>query len=174
MTVHAVNRKEGREIGSDASDLPGVSEIAERTQRTEGNGSGALPKTAPEFRLRGELLEKRDRAGNEWKIVLPTAQAQHAVLHSAHHALEGHASHNAMLREVSRRYWWKGMQESCIRFVDHCEHCQRTKSHTQRSFGTMVCATLVCLRRADFVSAERVATAANSTIRAVWQYCRFS
>ena len=31
-------------------------------KRAEGNGSGALPKTAPEFRLRGELLEKRDRA----------------------------------------------------------------------------------------------------------------
>ena len=106
-------------------------------RRAEGDGTGALPKTAPEFRLRGALLEKRDRAGNEWKIVLPTERAQQAVLHSAHHALEGHASHNAMLREISRRYWWKGMQESCIGFVDHCEHCQRTKSRTQRSFGTM-------------------------------------
>ena len=52
-------------------------------------------------------------------------------------ALDGHASHNAMLREISRRYWWKGMQQACIDFVDNCEHCQRMKNRTQRAFGTM-------------------------------------
>ena len=111
---------------------------AEMYKRAEGDSRGAHPKgRAHEFQLRGELLEKRDRAGNGWRIVLPTKKAQHAVLHDAHHALDGHASHNAMLREISRRYWWKGMQQACIDFVDNCEHCQRMKNRTQRAFGTM-------------------------------------
>ena len=42
-----------------------------------------------------------------------------------------------MLREISRRYWWKGMQQACIDFVDNCEHCQRMKNRTQRASGTM-------------------------------------
>ena len=29
------------------------------------------------------------------------------------------------------------MREACTEFVDKCEHCQRFKSRTQRSFGTM-------------------------------------
>jgi transposase InsO family protein len=107
-------------------------------RRAEGSSKCASPKVnAPEFRIRDGLLEKRDRVGHDWRIVLPTEKAQHAVLHDAHHALSGHASHNAMLRDVGRRYWWKGMREACTEFVDNCEHCQRFKSRTQRSFGTM-------------------------------------
>jgi hypothetical protein len=29
------------------------------------------------------------------------------------------------------------MREACTEFVDNCEHCQRFKSRTQWSFGTM-------------------------------------
>ena len=71
-------------------------------RRAEGSSKCASPKVnAPEFRIRDGLLEKRDRVGHDWRIVLPTEKAQHAVLHDAHHALSGHASHNAMLRDVT-------------------------------------------------------------------------
>jgi transposase InsO family protein len=107
-------------------------------RRAEGSSKCAAPRVnAPEFRIRNDLLEKRDRVGHDWRIVLPTEKAQHAVLHSAHHALSGHASHNTMLRDISKRYWWHGMRDACTEFVDNCEHCQRFKSRTQRSFGTM-------------------------------------
>ena len=107
-------------------------------RRAEGSSKCAAPRVnAPEFRIRNDLLEKRDRVGHDWRIVLPTEKAQHDVLHSAHHALGGHASHNTMLRDISRRYWWHGMRDACTEFVNNCEHCQRFKSRTQRSFGTM-------------------------------------
>ena len=41
------------------------------------------------------------------------------------------------MRDLQRRYWWKGMAAMCKAKVEGCLHCQRTKNRTKLPVGKM-------------------------------------
>lgn len=59
------------------------------------------------------------------------------ILQELHDGTAGHFGYRKTLERVTRNFFWEGMAADIEDFVKSCEACQRSKSSTQKPFGTL-------------------------------------
>jgi hypothetical protein len=70
------------------------------------------------------------------RIAVPVG-VRAAVTHMAHDAWGGHLGHTKTVHAIERFYWWPGLRDWILDWVQTCEHCQRNKSHRNKSQGLL-------------------------------------
>jgi len=103
------------------TDGPPLGKLRVRFKRTQLD-----PTTGLLYYRRGEL------SGGSSRLVIPSGSVRNKLLAEHHETgYSAHMGYKRMLSELSRRYWWPGVEMDVRRFCRSCDTCQRAKASTQ-------------------------------------------